>query len=89
MQKQLTKYKTYILKQRPGKILSLIQVLLIILMPACLAMLTSPVNSQKIPIDTARWYQVNHTEGNLSKLFDNNINTVAFTGWSKIFSVQI
>lgn len=38
----------------------------------------------KIPIDTTRWYQINKTVGNLSKMFDGDKNTVPFTGWSKI-----
>ncbi len=43
-------------------------------------------SAQKIPIDTARWYQQNYTVGNLAPLFDGNPNSVAFTGWSKILT---
>ncbi|MCY7421252.1 MAG: hypothetical protein LH478_05845 [Chitinophagaceae bacterium] len=42
--------------------------------------------AQKIPIDTARWYQQNYTVGNLARLFDGNPYSVAFTGWSKILT---
>ncbi|MEI6947129.1 beta-galactosidase [Paraflavisolibacter sp. H34] len=40
--------------------------------------------SVKIPIDTSRWYQVNFVSGSLAKMFDGDVNTVPFTGWTKI-----
>lgn len=40
--------------------------------------------SLKIPIDTARWYQVNRVSGTLAKLFDGNKDSKAFTGWNKM-----
>lgn len=38
----------------------------------------------KIPIDPKRWYQLNHVENGLNDLFDGNIETEVFTGWSKV-----
>ncbi|MEI6947130.1 T9SS type A sorting domain-containing protein [Paraflavisolibacter sp. H34] len=40
----------------------------------------------KIPVDGARWYQVNFTTGSLNKLFDGDKSSVAFTGWNKILN---
>ncbi len=79
--------KSFILKKRTLQFPTFLKSILLFSVFACLAFVVSTNgNAQKIPIDTARWYQVNYTVGSLSPLFDGNINTVAFTGWSKILA---
>ncbi len=38
----------------------------------------------KIPIDTARWYQVCNASAGLGKLFDGRVNQRINTGWNKL-----
>ncbi|WP_288429759.1 T9SS type A sorting domain-containing protein [uncultured Spirosoma sp.] len=42
--------------------------------------------SPKIPIEAARWYQVNNTTNGLDGLFDGRIDQPVNTGWGKILT---
>lgn len=40
----------------------------------------------KIPIDTARWYQLNNVAGSLNRLFDGSTSAMPSTGWNLMLS---
>jgi len=47
---------------------------------------TDTIIHGKIPIDAARWYQLNNVSNGLQQLFDGDLYTRPGTGWGKVLS---
>lgn len=47
---------------------------------------TDTVFTGKIPIDAARWYQLNNVSNGLQQLFDGDLYTRPNTGWGKVLA---
>src|SRR5260221_14006800 len=47
---------------------------------------TDSIVHGKIPIDAARWYQLNNVSNGLQQLYDGDLYSRPNTGWGKILS---